>query len=491
MNTRRRFLKTSFTASLGLAARAWPVSTAKPNLLFIFTDDQRFDTIGALGNPHIKTPNLDRLAKRSFVFRNAYNFGGNSGAVCIPARNMAMTGKVFFHFDAGMRDKGLGPTFPKSMHAAGYETFYREKSGSANLPHIQKQFDHRKDVHMVNALRTGRAAKGIVDDAIGFVTKDRDKSKPFFMYLGFPCPHDPRWAGRRFRALYDPATLPVPPNYKAVHPWNIGDMTVRDECLEKWPRTEDAIRRHLHDYYALISSMDYDIGLMRRELVAKKAEVVDLDIPLLDKHVRVLDKADDAKMISVEIPFMKNGMRVPPGPLQNEAQTVWNHAYSQVTGYGAGRSFESLTTYAHPEIYTDLAWLGGNGVKGVNISQLVSAKAGQAGDVTMFKVMHMAHDPAWAKMQSTIEGSRGMAKDINTKLLPLLDEAAAQSAKSAGRFRNYRNHWQSVAEALAGATDDPRKANEQIRLITGGKEIEDIALDLRDMIASYGQKLGK
>ena len=260
MNTRRRFLKTSFTASLGLAARAWPVSTAKPNLLFIFTDDQRFDTIGALGNPHIKTPNLDRLAKRSFVFRNAYNFGGNSGAVCIPARNMAMTGKVFFHFDAGMRDKGLGPTFPKSMHAAGYETFYREKSGSANLPHIQKQFDHRKDVHMVNALRTGRAAKGIVDDAIGFVTKDRDKSKPFFMYLGFPCPHDPRWAGRRFRALYDPATLPVPPNYKAVHPWNIGDMTVRDECLEKWPRTEDAIRRHLHDYYALISSMDYDIG---------------------------------------------------------------------------------------------------------------------------------------------------------------------------------------------------------------------------------------
>ncbi len=245
---------------MALAADGLSAPESKPNVLFIFTDDQRFDTIGALGNPHIKTPNLDRLAKRSFVFRNAYNFGGNSGAVCIPARNMAMTGKVFFRFDAGTRDRGLGPTLPKSMRAAGYETFYREKSGSANLPHIRKQFDHRKDIHMVNALRTGRAARRIVDDAIAFITTGRDTSKPFFMYLGFPCPHDPRWAGRRFRALYDPARLPVPPNYRPVHPWNIGDMTVRDECLEKWPRTEDAIRRHLHDYYSLISSMDFDIG---------------------------------------------------------------------------------------------------------------------------------------------------------------------------------------------------------------------------------------
>ena len=237
--------------------------------------------------------------------------------------------------------------------------------------------------------------------------------------------------------------------------------------------------------------MDYDIGLMPRELMAHPTEVIDLDIPLLDKQVRLLDKADDAKMISVEIPFMKNGVRVPPHKLQKEAQFVWNHAYSGTTGYGAGRSFESLTTYVHPEIYTDLAWLGGKGVKGVNIGELVAAKAGQAGDVTMFKVMHMGHDPAWAKMQSTIEASRGMAKDIRTKLLPLLEEAANQTPGSAQRFKSYQYHWKQLGEAMAGAADDPRKANEQIRLIPGGKGIEDIALDLRDMIAGYGQKLGK
>ena len=243
----------------------------KCNVLFIFTDDQRFDTIHALGNRHIVTPNLDRIAERSFVFRNAYCLGGNSGAVCIPARNMAMSGRAFFRFRYDRKSKRVvgkntthadpaKPTFPKSMKAAGYETYYSEKSGTANLPQIQTQFDHRQNINMVSVLRTGRPARGVVDDAVAFLKSKRDKTRPFFMYLGLPCPHDPRWATRRFRDLYDPSKIPLPVNYKPMHPWDIGSMTIRDECLEKWPRTQDAIRRHLHDYYALISSMDHDIG---------------------------------------------------------------------------------------------------------------------------------------------------------------------------------------------------------------------------------------
>ena len=247
------------------------LSEQKPNVLFIFTDDQRFDTIGALGNPHIETPNLDRLARRSFVFRNAYCLGGNTGAVCIPSRNMTMSGRTWFRFNYDRKTKALvdrntshadpgGPTFPKSMSRAGYETYYSEKSGTANLPQIQTQFNHIQNVNMVDALATGRPARQVVDDAIAFISRSRDKSKPFFMYLGLPCPHDPRWATKRFRDLYDPALIPLPPNYRPMHPWDIGSMTIRDERLEAWPRTPDAVRRHLHDYYALISSMDHDIG---------------------------------------------------------------------------------------------------------------------------------------------------------------------------------------------------------------------------------------
>jgi len=262
MKSRHRSLCfSSILAALLVATMALSAyGKAKPNVVIIFTDDQRFDTIGALGNPDIITPNLDRLAERSFIFRSAFNFGGNSGAVCIPSRNMLMTGNVFFRFDSGHRDKGLGPTLPKAFRAAGYETFNREKSGSANLPHIRKQFDHYGDIHMVNQLKTGYAARTIVDDAIQFMETDRDRSRPFFMYLGFPCPHDPRWSAPEFHELYDPDKLPLPPNYRPLHPYEMGMMTIRDEKLEYWPRTKKAVRRHLHDYYALITCMDRDIG---------------------------------------------------------------------------------------------------------------------------------------------------------------------------------------------------------------------------------------
>ena len=274
MISRRSFLKHVGAATVCGMVRpsesAQRPATSKPNVLFIFTDDQRFDTIAALGNPNIVTPGLDRLAKRSFVFRNAYCLGGNTGAVCIPARNMTMSGCAWFGFNYDRGKKRLveknmphadpaKPTFPKSMRAAGYETYYSEKSGTANLPQIQTQFDHRQNVHMVNALATGRPARQVVDDAVTFLRSKRDKSRPFFMYLGLPCPHDPRWSTQQFRDLYDPAKIPLPSNYKPAYPWNI-DQMVRDEFLEAWPRTKDAIRSQLHDYYALISSMDHDIG---------------------------------------------------------------------------------------------------------------------------------------------------------------------------------------------------------------------------------------
>src|SRR5437764_3795069 len=70
---------------------------AKPNVLFLFSDDQRADTIAALGNPHIQTPNLDRLVKQGTTFTRAYCMGAQQGAVCVPARAMLMSGRTLFH----------------------------------------------------------------------------------------------------------------------------------------------------------------------------------------------------------------------------------------------------------------------------------------------------------------------------------------------------------------------------------------------------------
>lgn len=250
------------------------IETEKPNILLIFTDDQKWNTINALGNPDIHTPNMDKLVDGAMVFRNAYCFGGNTGAVCIPSRNMLMSGRTFFRFEEDSRQmEARGeeprkiyytnpdwPTMPKAMKEAGYETYFREKSGSANNPVVRTQFDHFGDINMVEELRTGRPAKRIIDDAVRFITQERNKSKPFFMYLGISAPHDPRWALKKFRDMYNEEDMKIPESYLPQHPWVIGNMTIRDESLEKWPRTQEDIRRHLFDYYATVTAMDYDFG---------------------------------------------------------------------------------------------------------------------------------------------------------------------------------------------------------------------------------------
>ncbi len=97
---------------------------AKPNVLFLFSDDQRFDTIHALGNNHIRTPNLDRLAQSGTVFSNAYIMGGNSGAVCMPSRAMLMSGRTLFRIDNQLKGQ---TTWPEKFGRAGYSTFITGK----------------------------------------------------------------------------------------------------------------------------------------------------------------------------------------------------------------------------------------------------------------------------------------------------------------------------------------------------------------------------
>ena len=70
-----------------------------PNVLFLFTDDQRFDTIHALGNEHIHTPNLDKLVAEGVAFTNAYIMGGSSPAVCSPSRAMLFSGRTLWNLE--------------------------------------------------------------------------------------------------------------------------------------------------------------------------------------------------------------------------------------------------------------------------------------------------------------------------------------------------------------------------------------------------------
>ncbi len=97
------------------------------------------------------------------------------------------------------------------------------------------------------------------DSAVNFI-KTEARAKPFFMYLAFHCPHDPRQAPEKYKQMYPEDQIPLPPSYLAQHPFDNGAMVIRDEELAPWPRTPAVIRLHLSDYYAAISFLDAQLG---------------------------------------------------------------------------------------------------------------------------------------------------------------------------------------------------------------------------------------
>ncbi|MBP8792396.1 MAG: sulfatase-like hydrolase/transferase [Lutibacter sp.] len=251
---------------------------AKPNILFIFSDDQRADAIGASGNTYIKTPVIDGLANSGVRFENTYVMGGNHGAVCAASRAMLMSGKSLFH----VYDKLKGETtMPMYFHQYGYETFGTGKwHNEASM--FEASFDKGKSALVMgmtdhfnapvrdldaNGKLTAPVKKGFstdifADAAIDYLSNyaKEGTEKPFFCYVAFNAPHDPRSPREDYIGMYNDENMPLPGNFKGLHPFKFDDMNIRDETLAPWPRTPEIIKASIADYYGLISHMDKRIG---------------------------------------------------------------------------------------------------------------------------------------------------------------------------------------------------------------------------------------
>lgn len=269
----------AFLIVVSLLCLTLPISGAdKPNILFLFADDQRADTIGAHGNTHIQTPNIDGLVASGFSFRRNYVFGGNSGAVCVPSRAMLMSGKTWFDVETGSL-KGA-KLLPELLQEHGYETFGTGKwhNGEASWQRaFQKgtniffggMSDHTlvplKDLKSDGTLtekRTGEkfSSELFADATVEFLTQ-HDTAKPFFAYVAFTAPHDPRQPPEEWRNFYYKNLPPLPNNFLPQLPFDNGMMKGgRDENLGAWPRTESMIRSQLAEYYGMVSHMDQQIG---------------------------------------------------------------------------------------------------------------------------------------------------------------------------------------------------------------------------------------
>ncbi|HET6882689.1 MAG TPA: sulfatase-like hydrolase/transferase [Pirellulales bacterium] len=270
-------MKPVFVFAIACIAAHTPVRANEPapsNVLLLFADDQRADTIAALGNPIIKTPNLDRLVHRGLAFDRAYMQGGRQPATCVPSRAMLLSGQNLFHVDEKLlRDA----TWPEAFARAGYTTFVSGKwhNGDASLVRSFQTARSMFTGGMTNPLeaklrdvaagRVGEAKLApqhacamFADEAVRFLKEHQ--GGPFFAYVPFDAPHDPHIVPDDFPVEYDAASIPLPPSFLPQHPWNNGEMEVRDEKLLPWPRTPDRIRSMLAEYYRYISYLDSQVG---------------------------------------------------------------------------------------------------------------------------------------------------------------------------------------------------------------------------------------
>ncbi|SHE65735.1 Arylsulfatase A [Mariniphaga anaerophila] len=105
------------------------------------------------------------------------------------------------------------------------------------------------------------------DNAINYLqTRAKSSDKPFFMYVAFNAPHDPRQSPKEFVDMYPPATITIPQNYLPEHPFDQGDSKIRDEQIAPFPRSKDAVQLHLSEYYAIITHADREIGRILKAL---------------------------------------------------------------------------------------------------------------------------------------------------------------------------------------------------------------------------------
>ena len=240
--------------------------TSKPNIVFLFADDQRSGTLnlGGEGNNETVTPNLDALAGRGMLFRNAYVFGSDRSSVCYPSRAQLLSGKSLFHsplIDApskSLDDMNL----PAALRLAGYQTM---RSGKANnVPYgINVEFD----------VNVERASRGTVEGNLGYFQDAEDflegkelkglgnvrfrwdGKSPFFMYLAVGTPHAPYPRDQTAVSLYQNSPVTPPEGTLIAHP-------VLGNLLKKYQRADShaEVAEELREYYASISFMDRLFG---------------------------------------------------------------------------------------------------------------------------------------------------------------------------------------------------------------------------------------
>ncbi len=264
---RRTFLKSTAAGGLGLimAARQAPAATVKrpPNLLFMHLDQHYWEAVSAFGCPHVRTPNIDRLAALGSSFSLSYS----ANPVCCPARTCWYTGRASSENGVVMNDQWpIAPEMPDMgqwFSARGYDSVYAGKWHVTGRPFTQS----------FRVLTPGSGIGEVTDGAVsraaeGFLRSRKAADKPFFLNVGFLQPHDCcYWVFEHHdgtpltRLGPPPADLPpLPPNhgYCSQEPAPIARKREKREGATAW--TPEHWRWYLWNYYRMVEMADAEVG---------------------------------------------------------------------------------------------------------------------------------------------------------------------------------------------------------------------------------------
>jgi arylsulfatase A-like enzyme len=345
-NLRRPLLAAVFGLLLGLASAA--AAERKPNFLFIYTDDQRWDAMGVVQReqgerarfPWFKTPHMDRLAAEGVRFRNAFV----TLSLCAPSRAAFLTGR-YNHANGVVNNHTFFPetsvTHATLLRAAGYKTAYIGKwhmggqtgqrpgfDYSASFVGQGKYFNCPVEINGIATPTTGWIDDVTTAYAIAFMRENRDR--PFSVVMGFKTPHGPRggenlparlrdlYAGETSRpvpnlasrAIYHPAAADAAPATKpgaggtnnAAHLDYLRHIAGADENLGKLLAALDELG--LTDDTVVVFSSDNGYYLGEHGLGDKRSMYEEsLRIPMLVRYPRLVPrgKTRDEMVINIDL----------------------------------------------------------------------------------------------------------------------------------------------------------------------------------------------
>lgn len=289
----------------------------RPNIVMIFSDDQRFDAVGYTGNEAIQTPNLDHLARSALVFTNCFV----NTSICAVNRANVLTGQYparhgIDDFHKTFTSVQLEESVPGRLQAAGYQTAFFGKWGVGDSPENthagaavfdywagqpkQTNYFHESDCRYVNfngftrplddlcdcpedsrgtaghEVRIGR--ENLVDPIhvdsqvtplhVQRFLDGRDQSRPFCMLLFFKSPHGPMgdWDPALADAI-DSSKIMLPAAATSANAQREPDI-VKESLGWSPERLENPgqFTRHIEDYYRSIASMDLGVGRVMDQL---------------------------------------------------------------------------------------------------------------------------------------------------------------------------------------------------------------------------------